>query len=251
MDYEEDSHCYIIRVVNQYRHELYRYCKMLTRSEWDAEDLVQETLMKLFASGRKTQIPLQKAYVFRTATNAWIDICRKRKIHIEELQDGDEPHILVSEPDSLELHDSLELLLRRLPVSQAVVLLLVDVFQFTPKETGDMLNSTEGAVKAMLHRARTRIRKPAQMPREQNASRTVPASGRRTVDLIEPPQQLISRFIEAFRRHDPSAISRAYMELQRGGIEVGQSRREEGYILSFRFRDPEGNWCIVESEKIG
>jgi RNA polymerase sigma-70 factor (ECF subfamily) len=116
------------------------------------------------------------------------------------------------------LQDSLEFLLRRLPLSQAAILLLVDVFQFTPKETGDMLNSTEGAVKAMLHRARTRIRKLAQMPGEQYASRrTVPASGRRIKASIEPPQQLIARFIEAFRRHDPTDISLAYMELHQFG----------------------------------
>jgi RNA polymerase sigma-70 factor (ECF subfamily) len=245
--FEEDSHVYILNVINQCRYELYRYCMMLTRSEWDAEDLVQETFMKLFAFGRKTQIPLTKAYVFRTATNAWIDICRRREIRIEELPD--ESDIPVPESDPFELQDSLELLLRRLPISQAAVLLLVDVFQFTPKEAGDMLNSTEGAVKAMLHRARTRIRKPAS-PREHSVSRPVPAPGRRIEASTEPPQQLISRFVEAFRRHDPSAISRAYMELQRSGIEVGQSRREEGSTLYFRFRDPEGNLCIIESENI-
>ncbi|TMV51996.1 RNA polymerase sigma factor [Paenibacillus mesophilus] len=232
----------ILDLVHPYRHDLYRFCKMLTRSEWDADDLVQETLVKLFTYGRNREIPVSKSYLFRTATNAWIDICRKNKVVLVELQEL--PDTAAADPDPIELHGSLELLLETLPLGQATVVLLMDVFQYTAKETAQMIDSTEGAVKAMLHRARAGIRKQAASDRMEDGSGASAASRAKLTD--KPPHQLISRFLDAFRRYDPYEISAAYMELQRNEIEVG--RHAEGRALFFRFRDPEGNLCVIHSE---
>ena len=61
------------------RPELYRYCRALTGSAWDAEDLVQDTLLRAFA--KLGEVPLRiespKAYLFRVASNLWIDHCRR------------------------------------------------------------------------------------------------------------------------------------------------------------------------------
>jgi RNA polymerase sigma-70 factor (ECF subfamily) len=236
----------ILDFINQYRHDLFRFCRMLTRSEWDADDLVQETLMKLFTFGGKRDIPVSKSYLFRTAANAWIDICRKNKVVLVELQEL--PDTAAVETDPLELQESLEQLLETVPVGQATVVLLMDVFQFTAKETAQMIDSTEGAVKAMLHRARTGIRKQAAADRMEDGYRLVAAAkaASRTNHTVPPPHQLISRFLDAFRRSDPYEISTAYMELQRNEIEVG--RHAKGQTLYFRFRDPEGNLCVIHSE---
>ncbi|XEC94449.1 RNA polymerase sigma factor [Paenibacillus tarimensis] len=241
------SHSYILNMINEYQHELYRYCRMLTRSDWDADDLLQETLMKLFAFGKKVHIPLQKAYVFRIATNAWIDICRKNKLVFEVLQD--EPDIPAMETDPIEIRDSLEMLLHRIPLSQATVMLLIDIFQFTTKETAEMINSSEGAVKAMLHRARTGIRKHFHPHSVEKSSRMSQSKKpNKAMSKKEPPHLVINRFLEAFLRSDPYDISRAYMELNRNEIEVSQE--ENKGALYFQFRDPEGNLCFIESEII-
>ena len=66
--------------IEPYRSELWRYCKMLTRSPWDADDLMQETLMKAYATlGQLFQPIYPKPYLFRIASNTWIDHCRKSK----------------------------------------------------------------------------------------------------------------------------------------------------------------------------
>ena len=53
------------------RPELYRYCRSLTGSVWDAEDLVQDTMMRGFARLSQASDPIQnaKAYLFRVASN--------------------------------------------------------------------------------------------------------------------------------------------------------------------------------------
>jgi len=244
----ETSEAYIIDIVNRYRQELFRYCMMLTKSPWEADDLVQETLTKLFALGLKKPLSIQKAYLFRTATNAWIDICRKKKAYIEEPLD--EFTSAAQDADPLELQDSMQYMLHLLPVGQVVVVLLIDVFHFTSKETAEMLSSTEGAVKAMLHRARAALRRQAQLGggsgspwREKHA----PFKNGRSSPQ-EPPEYWMARFVAAFRREDPLEIARLYMSLQQNEVEIGHTPAGNG--LYFRFRDPSGGWCVVESEQL-
>src|SRR6476619_4430368 len=63
------------------RADLYRYCRYLTRSPWDAEDLVQDTLARAFAtlglSGEAPPSP--RGWLFRVASNLWIDRARRTK----------------------------------------------------------------------------------------------------------------------------------------------------------------------------
>jgi len=64
------------------RPELYRYSRFLTRSPWDAEDLVQDALMRGFATlarmgGQEPANP--RLWLFRIATNLWIDEMRRRR----------------------------------------------------------------------------------------------------------------------------------------------------------------------------
>jgi RNA polymerase sigma-70 factor (ECF subfamily) len=53
------------------RPDLYRYCRHLTRSPWDAEDMAQETLARAFVSlGIMTEPPKNpRAWLFRVASN--------------------------------------------------------------------------------------------------------------------------------------------------------------------------------------
>src|SRR4051812_27705354 len=65
--------------VEPFRADLYAYCRGLTRSVWDAEDLVQETLLRTFAKLGEVHgdVARPRPYLFAVATNAWTD--RKRR----------------------------------------------------------------------------------------------------------------------------------------------------------------------------
>src|SRR5215467_16247740 len=58
---------------------LHAYCRQLTGNVWDGEDLVQDTLLRVFTLLAKTDSRLEnpKAYLIRTATNLWIDRVRR------------------------------------------------------------------------------------------------------------------------------------------------------------------------------
>ena len=60
------------------RPEIYRYCRHLTRSPWDADDLVQDALFRAFAKlGCMNEPPENpRAWLFRIASNLWIDRVR-------------------------------------------------------------------------------------------------------------------------------------------------------------------------------
>jgi RNA polymerase sigma-70 factor (ECF subfamily) len=62
------------------RPALYGYCRRLTGTVWDAEDLVQDTLVRAFARWGVTRpwIANPKGYLLRTATHVWIDLQRRR-----------------------------------------------------------------------------------------------------------------------------------------------------------------------------
>src|SRR5260370_32918559 len=67
------------------RPSLYRYCRRITRDIWDAEDLLQETLLKGFGAigrgdlaGAWSRVKDSRTYLFRAATNLWIDQVRRR-----------------------------------------------------------------------------------------------------------------------------------------------------------------------------
>src|SRR6186997_2075207 len=65
------------------RPELYRYCRHLARSPWDAEDLVQDTLARAFVTLAQMRgaPPNPRAWLFRVASNLWID--RTRRVRLE------------------------------------------------------------------------------------------------------------------------------------------------------------------------
>jgi RNA polymerase sigma-70 factor (ECF subfamily) len=57
------------------RPDLYRYCRSLTRSPWDADDLVQDAMARAFVTlgCLDKEPPNPRAWLFRVASNLWID----------------------------------------------------------------------------------------------------------------------------------------------------------------------------------
>lgn len=211
-----------------------RFCRMITGTPWDGEDLLQETIFKVLKSVPIEKRPdLPKAYLFRIATNAWIDECRKNKIRIETYED--ERHWNGNEVSNLVIGEAIEELVHHLPPKSAAIVLLVDVFRFTTRETAELLEDTnEGAVKTALRRARQRL---AQLADEASGMDKQSANSESHV------RKLIEAFADAFRRHDPFAIVQAYKSLARIGIQV--ERQQTASRLFFTFADPDGNVLMI------
>src|SRR5690606_20158311 len=122
---------------------LQAYCCKLSGNRFDGEDLYQSTLEKAFRSFNNQSV-LKKAYLFRIAKNTWIDGLRKKNVDQVPLKDE---HIRHPYDGNMNIREAFEEMANVLTVRQSVLLLMMDVFGFTAKETASHLGSTEGAIK--------------------------------------------------------------------------------------------------------
>src|SRR5215471_11563019 len=95
-----------------FRADLHRYCRSLTGDLWDAEDLLQDTLLKGFATLGVVhhRIDNPRGYLIRIATNLWIDLQRHRGSERAALsRRADEPPgsgVAASPFESIEMRDA-------------------------------------------------------------------------------------------------------------------------------------------------
>jgi RNA polymerase sigma-70 factor, ECF subfamily len=138
------------------RPELYRYCRYLTRSPWDAEDLAQDALARAFvALGRMGEPPPNpRAWLFRVASNLWIDEKRRAR----ELAATDAEPSVACEPR--EPREAAGTLIGKLSPRERVAVVLKDVFELSLEEIAQALSTTTGTVKATLHRGRGKLAEP-------------------------------------------------------------------------------------------
>jgi RNA polymerase sigma-70 factor (ECF subfamily) len=144
-------------LVSVYTTDLWNYCKYITGSPWDGEDLFQETMIKAFGllPERWSDITDKKYYLFRVATNMWIDQCRKQKREIGTLDEAPETNVDFS--DHLRLEEILTSLESNLTPKQTAAFLLMDIFQFSAEEIAGIVHSTPGGVYSAVQRARRKI----------------------------------------------------------------------------------------------
>ncbi|MFF2018306.1 RNA polymerase sigma factor [Paenibacillus sp. NPDC058177] len=133
---------------------LKRYCLSLTQSPWDAEDLAQDTWIKVLSYLQKAEHRNIEALLLRTARNTWIDTVRRKMTFARIL--GLQPPAAEGMEDSCTAgtEAAFQALLEHLSPLQRTVFLLRDVLGHSALEAAELLNTTEGAVKAALHRAR-------------------------------------------------------------------------------------------------
>ncbi|SDN15017.1 RNA polymerase sigma-70 factor, ECF subfamily [Psychrobacillus sp. OK028] len=144
-------------IVSVYSSDLWNYCKYVTGSPWDGEDLFQETMIKSFGllPQRWSEITDKKYYLFKVATNTWLDQCRKLKREIGTLDEVPEPSLDFS--DRLLLEEILISLESNLTVKQTAAFLLLDIFQFSADEVAGIVQSTPGGVYSSVQRARRKL----------------------------------------------------------------------------------------------
>ncbi|MFL5429772.1 MAG: sigma-70 family RNA polymerase sigma factor [Myxococcales bacterium] len=138
------------------RPELYRYCRHLTRSPWEADDLVQDALFRAFAKhGWMHETPANpRAWLFRVASNLWIDRLRS----VREL----EPEESVRFHEPRDVREAAGTLLSRLSPQERAAVVLKEAFGFSLEEIAEMLSTTTGTVKSALHRGRGKLVEPAE-----------------------------------------------------------------------------------------
>jgi RNA polymerase sigma-70 factor (ECF subfamily) len=172
-------------LVAPHRDGLRLHCYRMLGSLQDAEDLLQETLLRAWrALDRFEQRSSLRGWLYRIATNACLDTLkqRRRRLLPDAAWPPDDPKAaprppsdlpwLEPYPDALleaqaradparsyETHEAIELAfiaaVQRLSPRQRAVVLLRDALGFSARETAEMLGTSLGSVNSALHRART------------------------------------------------------------------------------------------------
>ena len=219
------------RLVEPHHAGLHAHCYRMLASLHDAEDALQETLLKAWRAvpgfdGRSSV----RTWLHRIATNACLDAIRRRPKRVLPMDYGpaagatdSEPGVPVERtvwidpyPDEelgveeghaapgarYEQREAVELAfiaaLQLLPPRQRAVLILRDVLGFSATEVADTLESTVASVNSALYRARKAV--DERLP-QQSQQTTLRALGDERV------REIVERYMDAWERGDIDAIA--------------------------------------------
>lgn len=129
---------------------LQRYCRFLSKSKWDGEDIAQETILKALKHYQSSK-KINAALLNKMAYHQWIDTLRKRKREtMEEVPE-------LSTAAGSTLLETVENLIQKFTPKQAIIFILKEAFHYKTKEIAELLGTSEIAVKSSLHRAKKRL----------------------------------------------------------------------------------------------
>jgi len=205
-------------VVEPLRPELHRYCLKLTGEVWSAEDLAQDTLLRGYGGmgrgdihGEGSPVRSAKAYLFRTASNLWIDAARRASR--EAGAEIEPPRPAASADLGVRVGEAGAALMALASPQERAAVVLKDAFDFDLAEIAELLSTSVGAVKSALHRARSRL-----------------AARRGADDPAGASRELVDRFVAAFNAHDVPAVTALQLEtasIEVHGVGGGRGRRGE------------------------
>lgn len=183
-------------LIKDIRPELHRYVARMIGSAVDAEDVVQETLVRAYDSlallNSRSNV---RGWLFRVAHNKAIDQLRRYTNQPMELLDE---YPMAAQPDQpLEEKEltvlALSVFLKLAPRQRSCVI-LKDVLGYSLAEISELLNATVPEIKAALHRGRTRLRE---------LSKSVEVSAPL---LDERERALLARYVDRFNARDFDAL---------------------------------------------
>jgi RNA polymerase sigma-70 factor (ECF subfamily) len=164
--------------VEHFRSKIFQYSWLMCGQREDAEEVAQETLLRVFESLSQLREPERvRPWVFRIAKNACLMKRRKsifapmQELSLDELvppagRDGEPRAFEIGDSSSLpedellrsELRVALHRAIAELPQTYRAVVLLRDLEELSTEETAQILDISPDAVKTRLHRGRLALR---------------------------------------------------------------------------------------------
>jgi RNA polymerase sigma-70 factor (ECF subfamily) len=212
--------------LERFRPELVGYCYRMMGSAFEAEDAVQETMIRAWRGhdtfeGRSSL----RSWLYRIATNVCLTMAGSAQrrvrpmdlgpagsgtatdpgaIHPEQiwvgpvpderiLPEGSDPANLVAGRESIRL--AFVAALQHLPAKQRAVLILREVLAWSAQETADLLDTSVAGVNSALQRARATL------------AAATPSAGDAFQPLDADQRELLGRYVKAFEAYDLSALT--------------------------------------------
>ncbi len=218
--------------VDPYRRELHAHCYRMLGSLHDAEDALQDALLRAWrAIGRFEGRSSLRSWLYTIATNTCLDQIQRRPKRVLPIDYGPptDPHDGPGEPvvesvwiepypdEALglaadapaaspearyEQRETVELAfvaaLQHLPANQRAVLILREVLGFSAKEVAASLETTVASVNSAMQRARAAVEERVPERTQQETLR----------ELGEPRvRELVGRYVDAWERNDVEAFA--------------------------------------------
>jgi RNA polymerase sigma-70 factor, ECF subfamily len=209
--------------LEQHRGELTAYCYRMLGSPFEAEDAVQETLLRAWRSlDRFEGRAALRSWLYRIATNVCFDLlnARERRARPMDLGPAREPvesnlntlpevtwiepvpdSIVAREGDPADVavaHETIRLAfvaaLQHLPPRQRAVLILCEVLRWKAAEVAELLDTSVASVNSALQRARATL---------DSTDVGTDTSAR----LDDDARELLARYVEAFEAYDIDALT--------------------------------------------
>jgi RNA polymerase sigma-70 factor (ECF subfamily) len=212
------------RQLEQHRPQLTGYCYRMLGSPFEAEDAVQETMLRAWRGLERFEgRAALRSWLYRIATNVCLDMLggRQRRAMpmdlgpagapelananvlgeatwIEPIPDG----VLSEGADPAEVTEHRETIrlafiaaLQHLPPRQRAVLILCEVLKWKASEVAELLETSLASVNSALQRAR------ATLDASELSATDAPAR------LDQEQRELLARYVEAFERYDMDALT--------------------------------------------
>ncbi len=210
--------------LEEHRRALTAHCYRMLGSPFEAEDAVQDTLLRAWRSldrfeGRSGV----RSWLYRIATNVCLDMLQGRKRRaqpmdlgparspdgpiggmlpevtwVEPVPDG----LVVADGDPAEVAVARETVrlafvaaLQRLPPRQRAALILCEVLHWKAAEVAELLDTSVASINSALQRARATLETGAAGAPDPPAS------------LDAPDRELLARYVDAFERYDMEALT--------------------------------------------
>jgi RNA polymerase sigma-70 factor (ECF subfamily) len=219
----QDATAPIEEQLEAHRRALTGYCYRMLGSGSEAEDAVQETMVRAWrAADRLKAQEALKSWLYRIAGNVCLDMLegsqrRARPMDLGPASTAEsalghglpehmwvqpiaDQHVLPAEADPAEVADSRETLrlafvaaLQHLPPRQRAVLILREVLRWQASEVAELLDTSVASVNSALQRARATL-----------DGLDLDTSGPASVDRAQ--QELLTRYVDAFERYDITSL---------------------------------------------
>jgi RNA polymerase sigma-70 factor (ECF subfamily) len=215
--------------LEEHRRELTAYCYRMLSSPFEAEDAVQETLLRAWRNlDRFEGRAALRTWLYRIATNVCLDMLngRERRARPMDLGPAREPDVanlnvlpevtwiepipdglVTPEGDPADVavaRDTIRLAfvaaLQHLPPRQRAVLILCEVLRWQAAEVAELLDSSVASVNSALQRARATLA-------DGNVNLSDPSP-----PLSDADQALLGRYVEAFEHYDIDALTELIQE---------------------------------------
>ncbi len=213
------------RLLERHRRELTAYCYRMLGSPFEAEDAVQETLLRAWRGfDRFEGRAAVRSWLYRIATNVCLDMLEGRgrravpmdlgpagsaqmplpeplpeATWVQPIPDG---RVLASDGDPAEQAEQRESIrlalvaaLQQLPPRQRAVLILREVLRWKAAEVAELLETSVASVNSALQRARATL------------SAAGVKAGEPAPPIDEEQRELLARYVDAFERYDMDALT--------------------------------------------